>query len=137
MKRMGLSAKSYIVSRNSTVYDETDINNSSLFLRTLCFNTRFSTNQVLQKWMQYLKKTVYINMFDKNSRHSQMIFISYSTNLLSNSILRPDLEYGVEFLSGTGSCVYRFSKQQPRIVQNIEKMYISDIFSGIPDYHED
>lgn len=134
---MGLSAKSYIVSRNSTVYDETDINNSSLFLGTLCFNTRFRTNQVLPKWMQYLKKTVYINMFDKNSRHSQMIFISYSTNLLSNSILRPDLEYGVEFLSGTGSCVYRFSKQQPRIVQNIEKMYISGIFGGIPGYHED
>ena len=245
MERMGLSAKSYIASRNGTIYDETDISNSSLFLRTLYFNTRFSTNQVLQKWMEYLKKTVYINMFDKKlqtydsskfdiytylktngtktinsfleeynfrqtveyssnnnafffknkvhnvlipfekessgnkailyilpvildsestnrillidnfsgffhnslesllvryfmktAKYSQLIFTSHSTNLLSNSILRPDQEYAVEFIPATGSQVHRFSKQQPRIALNIEKMYLSGIFGGLSDYRE-
>ena len=240
MERMGLSAKSYIASRNGTVYDETDISNSSLFLRTLYF-----TNQVLQKWMEYLKKTVYINMFDKKlqtydsskfdiytylktngtktinsfleeynfrqtveyssnnnaiffknkvhnvlipfdkessgykailyilpvildsestnrillidnfsgffhnslesllvryftktAKYSQLIFTSNSTNLLSNSILRPDQEYAVEFIPATGSQVHRFSKQQPRIAQNIEKMYLSDIFGGLSAYRK-
>ena len=47
----------------------------------------------------------------------------------------------MEFLEGTGSVVKRFSSEQPRSAQNIEKMYVSGVFGGLPNYvevpHED
>ena len=72
----------------------------------------------------------------EKSRFAQMLFVSHSTNLLSNSILRPDQEYSVEFQSDTGSSVKRFSSEQPRSAQNIEKMYVSGVFGGLPEYKE-
>lgn len=260
LERMGLSAKSYIAESTGVNYDETDVGKDTLFLRTLYFNTKFASNPVLGAWMEYLKKSVYINMFanviisygkaelsvakyldnsgcddinrffdeynfeqkieyehssnggnvrfvvgkDDNKKdiffkrkgievpipfseeslgnqnllrilpaflsviqnggmllidefssgfhnelenlmvryfmekaeRAQMLFVSHSTNLLSNSILRPDQEYSVEFRSGNGSSVRRFSSEQPRSAQNIEKMYVSGVFGGIPEYKE-
>ena len=260
MERMGLSAKSYIADKNGINYDETDVGKDSLFLRTLYFNTKFASNPVLKSWMEYLKKSIYINMFERRifsynnmevsvtryldkggcqsinkffneynfeqnieydhssegnhikmivgidesekdvffkrkgidvpipfseeslgnqnllrilpsvltaienngmllidefssgfhndlesllvryfmekSKHAQMLFVSHSTNLLSNSILRPDQEYSVEFNHEKGSSVKRFSSEQPRSAQNIEKMYVSGVFGGLPDYKE-
>jgi AAA15 family ATPase/GTPase len=260
MERMGLSAKSYIADKNGINYDETDVGKDSLFLRTLYFNTKFASNPVLKSWMEYLKKSIYINMFERRilsynnmevsvtryldkggcqsinkffneynfeqnieydhssegnhikmivgidesekdvffkrkgievpipfseeslgnqnllrilpsfltaiendgmllidefssgfhndlesllvryfmekSKYAQMLFVSHSTNLLSNSILRPDQEYSVEFQRENGSSVKRFSTEQPRSAQNIEKMYVSGVFGGLPDYKE-
>lgn len=260
LERMGLSAKSYIAEPSGIGYDETDVGKDTLFLRTLYFNTKFASNPTLNAWMDYLKKSVYINMFDKeiisygnteisltryldksgcqsindffnehnfeqnieydhsskggrfqvvmgddedkkgvffkrkgievpipfaeeslgnqNLLHilpaflgvieiggillidefssgfhnelenllvryfmekadeAQMLFVSHSTNLLSNSILRPDQEYSVEFRRGEGSFVKRFSLEQPRSAQNIEKMYVSGVFGGLPGYKE-
>ena len=65
-----------------------------------------------------------------------MIFVSHSTNLLSNSLLRPDQEYAVEFANEEGSTVKRFSPEQPRSAQNVEKMYVSGIFGGLPHFNE-
>ena len=260
MERMGLSAKSYIADANGINYDETSVGKDTLFLRTLYFNTKFASNSVLRAWMEYLKSSIYINMFDKtiisygkaqtsvahylahrgcksinrffdeynfeqsieyehSSRggqvlfvvgeddnekdiffkrrgievpipfaeeslgnqnllrilpsfltviqnggmllidefssgfhndlenlmiryfmekagHAQLLFVSHSTNLLSNSILRPDQEYAVEFHNKNGSSVRRFSSEQPRSAQNIEKMYVSGVFGGLPEYKE-
>lgn len=260
LERMGLNAKSYIVKPNGVTYDQEDVVEDTLFLRTLYFNTKFASNPVLSAWIDYLKKSVYINLFDKkiitygaaevsalryldnggceainnffneynfeqnieyehssqgggvvivvgndesekdvffkrkgvdipipfgeeslgnqnlirilpsfltviknggmllidefssgfhndlesllvryfmeNANHAQMIFVSHSTNLLSNSILRPDQEYAVEFRNEDGSSVKRFSSEQPRSAQNIEKMYVSGVFGGLPDYKE-
>lgn len=262
LERMGLSAKSYIAEPNGVNYDETDVGKDTLFLRTLYFNTRFASNSVLSAWMDYLKHSIYINMFDmsrkfvpygtaelsvaryleksgcesinrffdeynfeqnieydhiskggkvqfvvgeedsekdiffkrkgievpipfseeslgnqnllrilpafltvvknggmlmidefssgfhnelesllvryfmEKSDHAQMLFVSHSTNLLSNSILRPDQEYSVEFRNQNGSSVKRFSSEQPRSAQNIEKMYVSGVFGGLPEYKE-
>ena len=260
MERMGLSAKSYIADKNGINYDETDVGKDSLFLRTLYFNTKFASNPILKSWMEYLKKSIYINMFERRilsynnmevsvtryldkggcqsinkffneynfeqnieydhssegnhikmivgidesekdvffkrkgievpipfseeslgnqnllrilpsfltaiendgmllidefssgfhndlesllvryfmekSKYAQMLFVSHSTNLLSNSILRPDQEYSVEFQRENGSSVKRFSTEQPRSAQNIEKMYVSGFFGGLPDYKE-
>ncbi|MDO5148836.1 MAG: ATP-binding protein [Oscillospiraceae bacterium] len=260
LERMGLSAKSYIADEKGVNYDETDVGKDTLFLRTLYFNTKFASSPVLKSWMEYLKKSIYINMFDRKiisygntdvsvaqyldksgcksindffdeynfeqnieyehssegrhvklvigtdesekyiffkrkgievpipfaeeslgnqnllrilpsflsviendgillidefssgfhnelenllvryfmekSRFAQMLFVSHSTNLLSNSILRPDQEYSVEFQSDTGSSVKRFSSEQPRSAQNIEKMYVSGVFGGLPEYKE-
>lgn len=260
MERMGLSARSYIAEENGVSYDETDVGKDTLFLRTLYFNTKFASNPVLKNWMEYLKKSIYVNMFDKKiisygkaevsvaryldksgcqsinnffneynfeqnieydhssegghvklivgnedsekdiffkrkgievpipfseeslgnqnllrilpaflsviendgmllidefssgfhnelenllvryfmekAKYAQMLFVSHSTNLLSNSILRPDQEYAVEFDQENGSSVKRFSSEQPRSAQNIEKMYVSGVFGGLPEYKE-
>lgn len=260
LERMGLSAKSYIADEKGVNYDETYVGKDTLFLRTLYFNTKFASSPVLKSWMEYLKKSIYINMFDRKiisygntdvsvaqyldksgcksindffdeynfeqnieyehcsegrhvkfvigadesekyiffkrkgievpipfaeeslgnqnllrilpsflsvienggillidefssgfhnelenllvryfmekSRFAQMLFVSHSTNLLSNSILRPDQEYSVEFQSDMGSSVKRFSSEQPRSAQNIEKMYVSGVFGGLPEYKE-
>ena len=260
MERMGLSARSYIAEETGVSYDETDVGKDTLFLRTLYFNTKFASNPVLKNWMEYLKKSIYVNMFDKKiisygkaevsvaryldksgcqsindffneynfeqnieydhssegghvklivgnedsekdiffkrkgievpipfseeslgnqnllrilpaflsvigndgmllidefssgfhnelenllvryfmekSKYAQMLFVSHSTNLLSNSILRPDQEYAVEFDRENGSSVKRFSSEQPRSAQNIEKMYVSGVFGGLPEYKE-
>lgn len=258
LQRMGLSAKSYIADSNGINYDEEDVGKDSLFLRTLYFNTKFASNSTLGSWMDYLKKSFYVNMFKgeivsygkrdmtiatyldnggcevinnffdeynfeqkvefvhstsggkisfvagededvktvffkrkgievpipffeeslgnqnllrilpvflsainnggmllidefssgfhnelesllvryfmEKANHAQMLFVSHSTNLLSNSILRPDQEYSVEFQDQNGSTVKRFSSEQPRSTQNIEKMYVSGVFGGLPEY---
>ena len=77
-----------------------------------------------------------VRYFMEKSQYSQMLFVSHSTNLLSNSILRPDQEYAVEFRGENGSSVRRFSSEQPRSAQNIEKMYVSGVFGGLPEYKE-
>ena len=260
LERMGLSAKSYIAEADGVNYDETDVGKDTLFLRTLYFNTKFASNPVLSAWMDYLKNSIYINMFAKTiisygkaevsvaryldkggcesinrffdeynfeqnieyehsskggrvrlvvgdddsekgiffkrkgievpipfaeeslgnqnllrilpaflnviqnggmllidefssgfhnelenlmvryfmekADRAQMLFVSHSTNLLSNSILRPDQEYSVEFQNENGSSVKRFSSEQPRSAQNIEKMYVSGVFGGLPEYKE-
>lgn len=260
LERIGDSAKSYIADAKGIAYDRQDVAEDALFLRTLYFNTKFSNNHVLSKWMEYLEKSAYINLFEHEiysygkekmgvsaylnregcdtinnflksfafgqtieytheskgskytiiagkdeedklvafrreglgepipfgeessgnqallrllpvylsvisnggmllvdefssgfhneleelliryfmvkSTHSQMFFVSHSTNILSNSVLRPDQEYAISFLGHEGSNINRFSSQQPRNAQNIEKMYNSGIFGGLPNYED-
>ena len=260
MRRMGTSAKSFIVNEQGVSYDESDVDKETLFLRTLFFNTKFTSNKTLRDWMEFLQNSVYINAYERNivyygkdykdlelssylkgnglskindffkefnfeqdieytnqgtgtvsalageesekniffkrkgveslipfteeslgnqnllrmlptflhvinksgmllidefssgfhncleallvryffekAKDSQMIFVSHSTNLLSNSLLRPDQEYAVEFNGKEGSSVIRFSKEKPRLAQNIEKMYVSGVFGGLPQFEE-
>jgi hypothetical protein len=75
-----------------------------------------------------------VKYFMQTSVKSQMIFVSHSTNLLSTSILRPDQIYSVDFNGEAGSRVKRFSDEQPRVAQNLEKMYLSGVFEGLPNY---
>ena len=74
-----------------------------------------------------------IRYFMKKAEEAQLIFVSHSTNLLSNSILRPDQIYSVDF-GKEGSVLKRFSSEKPREAQNLEKMYLSGVFSGVPAY---
>ena len=74
-----------------------------------------------------------VRYFMKKADLSQLIFVTHSTNLLSNSILRPDQIYAVDF-GKEGSCIKRFSSEKPREAQNVEKMYLSGVFSGVPKY---
>lgn len=75
-----------------------------------------------------------VKYFMEKSKRSQMFLVSHSTNLLSNTIFRPDQEYAVEFWNSEGSTINRFSNEKPREAQNIEKMYNSGAFGGIPVY---
>lgn len=79
-------------------------------------------------------ESLLVRYFMEKANHAQMLFVSNSTNLLSNSILRPDQEYSVEFQDKNGSTVKRFSSEQPRSAQNIEKVYVSGVFGGLPEY---
>ena len=74
-----------------------------------------------------------IKYFMSKSKNSQVFIVSHSTNLLPNSIFRPDQEYSVDFFAN-GSVVNRFSNDKPREAQNIEKMYNSGCFGGKPNY---
>ena len=75
-----------------------------------------------------------VKLFMNNSQKSQIFLVSHSTNLLSNTIFRPDQEYAIDFKGIEGSCVNRFSNEKPREAQNIEKMYNSGCFGGKPEY---
>ena len=68
----------------------------------------------------------------KNSKRAQLFLVSHSTNLLSNTLLRPDQIYTVDFIDGKGSRLNRVSDNKPREAQNLEKMYLSGVFNGIP-----
>lgn len=75
-----------------------------------------------------------IRYFMEKSNRSQIFLVSHSTNLLSNTIFRPDQEYSVDFKGSEGSKINRFSNDKPREAQNIEKMYNSGVFGGKPVY---
>lgn len=75
-----------------------------------------------------------IRSFMKQADAAQLFLTSHSTNLLSNSLLRPDQIFSVEMAGSEGSRLHRFSDQQPRVAQNLEKMYLSGVFGGLPEY---
>ncbi len=77
-----------------------------------------------------------IKYFMNNSKNGQLFLVSHSTNILKNTVLRPDQEYAVYFEGENGSKIKRFSDEQPRNAQNIEKMYNSGVFGGLPEYEE-
>ena len=76
-----------------------------------------------------------VKFFFTHSSNSQLIFASHSTNLLDTKLLRPDQIYSVEFKKDFGSVIHRFSDDNPREAQNIEKMYLSGKFGAIPLYN--
>ena len=75
-----------------------------------------------------------IKFFMGNSKQSQIFFSSHSTNIVNASLLRPDQIYSVNFDNENGSYVKRFSSENPSESQNLERMYISGIFKGLPSY---
>lgn len=78
-----------------------------------------------------------IKYFFNNSENSQIFFTSHSTNLLDTSILRPDQIYSFSFDSEEGTRIKRFSDENPRESQNIEKMYLNGVFDGMPKYNKE
>jgi hypothetical protein len=78
-----------------------------------------------------------LRYFMKNSKSAQLFIVSHSTNLLSTSLLRPDQIFAVDFKGMEGSTVKRFSSEQPRVAQNLEKMYTSGVFGGVPNYRDE
>ena len=74
-----------------------------------------------------------VRYFMENSKRSQLFIVSHSTNLLSNTILRPDQIYTVDYQKNIGSVIYRVSDSKPREAQNLEKMYLGGVFNGVPN----
>ena len=78
-----------------------------------------------------------IRYFFNNSKNSQLFFTSHSTNLIDTAILRPDQIYSFRFDSKEGTVIKRFSDENPRESQNIEKMYLNGVFDGMPEYNKE
>ena len=78
-----------------------------------------------------------IKYFMENSNRSQIFIVSHSTNLLSNTLLRPDQIYTVDYVANKGSKINRVSDSKPREAQNLEKMYLGGMFKGLPMYDEE
>ena len=74
--------------------------------------------------------------FMKNTELSQIFITSHHTNLISNSVFRPDQIDLVTFHDEAGSGVKRLSQFKPREAQNLEKMYLGGMFEGLPSYEE-
>lgn len=77
-----------------------------------------------------------IRYFFDNSKDSQLFFVSHSTNLLNTTILRPDQIYSFGFDAKKGAVIKRFSEENPRESQNLEKMYLGGVFDGKPTYNK-
>lgn len=77
-----------------------------------------------------------ISFFMKNAKNSQIFITSHHTNLISNSVFRPDQINLITFLNTSGSNVKRLSQFKPREAQNLEKMYLGGMFEGLPIYEE-
>ena len=77
-----------------------------------------------------------IKYFFHYAKDSQLFFTSHSTNILNNTLIRPDQIYSVYFDSKKGSVLKRFSEEMPRESQNTEKMYLNGVFNGMPKYNK-
>ena len=74
-----------------------------------------------------------VKYFYEKCPNGQIFFVSHSTNILKTSIIRPDQVYAVDF-DETGSVITKFSQHGMRESQNMEKMYLSGAFGGLPLY---
>lgn len=77
-----------------------------------------------------------LKYFFHYAKNSQVFLVSHSTNLLNNSLVRPDQVYSVYFDAKKGTILKRFSDEMPRESQNIEKMYLNGVFNGLPRYNK-
>lgn len=77
-----------------------------------------------------------IRFFMYQASCSQLFITSHHTNLISNSVFRPDQVDLITFEDMQGSTVKRLSQFKPREAQNLEKMYLGGMFEGLPIYEE-
>lgn len=84
-----------------------------------------------------------IHFFMRRADQSQLFITSHSTNLISNSVFRPDQINLVVFDNENNhsevwsSRVERLSHFKPREAQNLERMYLNGMFRGLPNYGEE
>lgn len=78
-----------------------------------------------------------VRFFMEKASHSQLYITSHDTNLISNSVFRPDQIHAISFEGSKGSNVKRISVYKPREAQNLEKMYLGGMFEGLPWYGEE
>lgn len=75
-----------------------------------------------------------VKFFMGHADKSQLFITSHHTNLISNSVFRPDQINLVTFEDVNGSKVTKISRFKPREAQNLEKMYLGGMFEGLPLY---
>lgn len=115
-----------------SVGNQTLVNMLPIVFDTMISNAMVIIDEFSSGFHNTLEEKV-IRYFMKNSKDSQLFLVSHSTNLLSNTLLRPDQIYTVDFIKGRGSILNRVSDSKPREAQNLEKMYLSGVFNGLPN----
>lgn len=75
-----------------------------------------------------------IKYFFHYSNNSQIFFTTHSTNIIDNSIIRPDQIYSIRFDGQKGSVYKRFSDEPIREAQNTEKMFLGGVIDDVPNY---
>ncbi len=119
-------------------YDMESLGNQNLLRLLPAFFHCLDNNGILlidefsSGFHNYLEELL-IRYFMQESKGAQLIFVSHSTNLLSTGLLRPDQIYTVDF-DDNGSHTNRVSDAKPRPSQDLEQMYLSGRFDGVPDY---
>ena len=106
----------------------------------ICFSTSNNCMVLVDEFSSGLHNELeeaLIRYFFNNSKNSQMFFTTHSTNLLDNTIIRPDQIYSFKFDAKKGTLIKRFSEENPRESQNIEKMYLNGVFDGMPSYNKE
>ena len=74
-----------------------------------------------------------VDFLFKECSNVQTILVTHETNLLKTSLIRPDQVFILDY-DEEGSYISKASDESPRESQNLEKMYLSGIFGGIPVY---
>ncbi len=75
-----------------------------------------------------------LKYFLSNNIGSQIFACSHSTNILKNTIFRPDQIYSIDIDEDFCSSYEKFSDQSPRAKQSLERMYLGGVFGGLPNY---
>ncbi len=75
-----------------------------------------------------------LKYFMSNKMGSQIFACSHSTNLLKNTLFRPDQIYSIDINDEYCSSYEKFSDQSPRAKQSLERMYLGGVFGGLPNY---
>ena len=125
----------WIPFENESLGNKTLLNMLPAFLHTIENNSMLLIDEFSSALHNDLEELL-IRHFMYNSKQSQVFFVSHSTNLLSTTLLRPDQIYSTNFKDKNGTYLKRFSSESPRVSQNLEKMYISGKFDGLPGYKE-
>lgn len=111
--------------------NKTLITTVPMILETMKHNAMIIIDEFSSGFHNILEEKI-VRYFMKNSKNCQLFLVSHSTNLLTNTLLRPDQIYTVDFIKNKGSKANRVSDSKPREAQNLEKMYLSGVFDGIP-----
>ena len=77
-----------------------------------------------------------VNYIYKKTTNIQLFAVTHETNLLKTSLIRPDQIFIIDY-DVDGANISKASNQSPRESQNLEKMYLSGVFGGIPLYVKD
>lgn len=106
----GFETLSIIIDGQKTIYKYStqDEEKETLFVRTLYFNTKFTLNEVLKHWMEFMMKSVYINAYDRQ-------IVSYGK---SNYDL-------IEYLNSNGTKQINEFFDKYNFEQNIEYVHAS------------
>ncbi len=102
-------------------------------LQKMCKNSGMLILDEFGSGMHNELEELLIRYFFLQKGKSQIFMVSHSTNLLTNTLFRPDQIYSVDFINGC-SVVDKFSSESPRSTQNLEKMYLGGVFGGLPKY---
>lgn len=88
LDRIGTNATSELT--ENRLYTNDDIDSKTLFIRKIYFNTKFSEFNVLSKWMEFLKNSIYFNFMSQvtfsNKTQQEVSLFNYLEKYGTNDI---------------------------------------------------